>query len=130
MAPHTPKASPNSTEAANMFDILARNDGFWWPYRTLSKVLLQTQRNAIGYLEANHRLLDAAQRIIRAQQDLASEISEAVLNAMVKSGNPQSERALDPSEVNQIFDRAVTGLRELNQAWIDAQTHSLDSMRS
>ena len=105
------------------------NDAFWWPFRTFSKALLQTQSNSHAYLEANRRLFDEMRSIIRKQQDLAIDISDSVLNAMTKN-NPKGGNALNPSEVNQVFDLAVTRMRELGEAWIDVQVRSLDAMRS
>jgi hypothetical protein len=124
---HTPNDSSSSSEGDAAFGMF--NEVFW-PYRALSKALLQTQRNAIGYFEANRQLCAELRLIIRREHDLVSEISKSLLKAMANSGNPNyGTRVLDPNEVNEIFDRAVTGMRELSQAWMDAQTHSLDTMR-
>jgi hypothetical protein len=124
---HTPNGSLSDSEsdaAIRMFNEL------WWPYRTLSQALLQTQRNATGYLEANRRLLGTLRHIIRKEQDLAAEISESLLKAMSPSGNPNCARMIfDPNRVNEIFNRATSGMRELSQVWIEAQTHSLNTMR-
>jgi hypothetical protein len=133
MTPHVSKAPPIGTESetANPFDIFAKHDGFWWPFRTVSKALLRTQRNTAAYLEANRRLIDEMRNMVRKEQDLAVEISESIFKALSKSSKAASGgAALDPKEVNEMFDRAMTGMRELSEAWVDVQVRSLDAMRS
>jgi hypothetical protein len=92
-------------------DLSAKNELMWWPYRSVSRALLQTQRNAAAYLEANQQLVEGMQAIVRQEQTLVSELSETAFNT------------------NDIFLRAMRGIRELGEAWIDAQLRSLNIMR-
>ena len=126
---NVPREEADGTDGP--FYYLAKNEGFWWPYRSLSKALLQTQRNSLAYLEANRRLIDAMRSIIRREQDLVYEVSETALIAACKIGSRMDDRApAERSEANEAFDRAMTGIRELGEAWIDAQVRSLDTMRA
>jgi hypothetical protein len=109
---------------------LDRSESFWWPYRAVAKALLRTQDNSLAYIEANRRLIDAMRNILRKEQDLAFEISEAVLAVSRKSGLRTADEApSQANEVNEAFDRAMSGIRELGEAWIDAQVRSLDTIR-
>ena len=124
-----PREEADGTDGT--FYYFAKNEGFWWPYRSLSKALLQTQRNSLAYLEANRRLIDAMRSIIRREQDLVCEVSETVLATACKVGCSRDDAtSAERSEVNEAFGRAMTGIRELGEAWIDAQVRSLDTMRA
>jgi hypothetical protein len=111
-----------------MFNLFAKNDGFWWPYRSFAKALLRTQKNTSAYLEANRKLIDEMREIIRKEQDFALEISRKTISEIDLS--PKGGIATDRSEVNAIFEQATLGLRELGEAWMNAQIRSLDAMRS
>lgn len=124
----TPDGEFNGTDS--MFDLFAQNEGFWWPFRAVSKALLLTQRNSTAYIEANRRLIDEMRNIIRKEQDLVLELSETALSTAFRAGTRNDERTSNErDEVTEVFDRAATGIRELSEAWIDAQVRSLDLMR-
>jgi hypothetical protein len=113
------------------FNIFARNECFWWPFRAVSSALLQTQQNSEAYLEANRHLIDAMRNIIRKEHNLAFELSERVLGTVCKIGMRTNGNApLESGEMSEVFDRAMSGVRELGEAWIDAQVRSLDVMRA
>ena len=119
------KENTEREEAEARFDFFPGGEAMWWPFRSVSKALLQTQSNALAYLEANRRLIDEMRNILRKEQVLVIELSEAVLK---KSASPGA--IAGPGDVNEMFGRAVMGIRELGEAWIDAQVRSLDTMRS
>jgi hypothetical protein len=114
--------------SSEMFNFFTSPEAMWWPFRTVSKALLQTQSNAIAYLEAQRRLIDEMQNIVRKEQNLVLELSETALATISKSGAPHAAGS-ESAEVNEMFDRAMCGIRELGEAWIDAQVRSLDIMR-
>jgi hypothetical protein len=106
----TPALESDETDRLRFF---VRNEAFWWPFRAVSEALLQTQHSSAAYLEANRRLVDEARNIIRKEHDLLLELSET-----------------GRSEANKAFNRALTGIRELGEAWIDAQIRSLATMHA
>jgi hypothetical protein len=110
-----------------MLNLFAKNDGFWWPHRSLARALLCTQGNASAYVEANRKLLDEMRSIVRKEQDLALEISQKALEAISAT---ESSAVPDAPEVNAVFERAINGLRSLGEDWMNAQLRSLDAMRS
>jgi len=115
----------------SLFNLFAKNDGFWWPYRSFAKALFGTQKNASAYLEANRKLMDEMRDIVRKEQDLALAISQKMLGGAADANGPLNGGMMSgASEVNAMFERATTGLREIGQAWVDAQVRSLDAMRS
>lgn len=128
MTVHAHKAGKvhNGADANPLFNLFAKNDGFWWPYRSFAKALMETQKDASAYLEANRTLMDEIRDIVRKEQDLSLEISSQMLEGVTKNGKGGIP---DPSEVNAMFDRAIASLRELGEAWMDAQVRSLDAMR-
>jgi hypothetical protein len=125
----TPAQNTQTEGADGLFDFFARSEGMWWPFRSVSKALLQTQSNALAYLEANRRLLDEMRNIVRKEQNLVIELSETALKSVSKPGSPSGITAGEPADVNEMFGRAMVGIRELGEAWIDAQVRSLDMMR-
>ena len=134
MTAQTSKANTPSVDAGgedSLFHFFSRNESFWWPFRAVAKALLQTQQNSAAYIEANRRLIDEMRSIIRKEQNLVFELSESALLTACKVGmlaDPSAQ--IDKAEVNEVFDRAMTGIRELGEAWIDAQVRSLDAMRA
>jgi hypothetical protein len=116
----------NGAEANDpLFNLFAKNDGFWWPYRSLAKALMETQKDASAYLEANRKMINEIRDIVRKEQDLSLQISSQLLEGVMENGRARP----DPSEVNAMFDRAIASLRELGEAWMEAQVRSLDAMR-
>src|SRR6185295_3727551 len=106
MTLHTNKISKahEGTAAINpMFNLFAKNDGFWWPYRSFAKALLGTQKNTLAYLEANRKLIDDMRDIIRKEQELALEISQKTIKGLSEIGfSPKA--GIATSEVNEIFE--------------------------
>jgi hypothetical protein len=129
---HKNEKQHNGPDANNsLFNLFAKHEGFWWPYRSFAKALLGTQKNASAYLEANRKLMDEMRDIVRKEQDVALEISEKTLERAAETSRPPNGGTMSgDSEVYAMFERATTGLREIGQAWVDAQVRSLDAMRS
>lgn len=124
----TPAQNTEPDGPDSMFNFFSRSEGMWWPFRSVSKALLQTQTNALAYLEANRRLLDEMRKIVRKEQDLVIELSETALKTVSKPGTMSGITVVD-GDVNEMFGRAMSGIREIGEAWIDAQVRSLDMMR-
>jgi hypothetical protein len=117
--------------ANGAFDLFTKNEMMWSPYWSVAKALLRTQRNTFAYLEANRRLLDAIRTFVRQEQNLALEISDMVLKTMSAPGlRPNSDSISPCADINGAFDRALAGIRELGEFWIDAQMRSINVMRS
>src|SRR5262245_44786203 len=106
--------------------LFSKNEGFWWLYRSIAEALMKTQVDASAYLETNRQLMDEIRDIIRKEQDLSLEISNRMLKGTTENGAPALH---DASEVNAMFDRAMEGMRELGEAWMNAQLRQLDVMR-
>ena len=118
----------NRTEGT--FDLFTKSE-LMWPYWSVAKALLRTQRNTFAYLEANRRLADAMRTFVRQEQNLALEISDLVLKTMSAGGlRPNSDTVSPSADINGAFDRALAGIRDLGQFWIDAQVRSINVMRS
>ena len=134
MTAHAHKAERGQSESGSgsfPFNLLIRDDSAWWPYRSIAKSVLETQKNAHACLEVNRKLMDFMRDMFRKGQDLAFEMSEKTLEGMSETGwLPKSAAMPGASEVNAMFERATTGLQEISQAWMDAQAHSFDVMRS
>jgi hypothetical protein len=103
----------------------------FWPYRTFSRALLRSHDGFSTYLEANRKLADEMREIIRREQDLILEISEKVLQRMSATPASGENPAIIPSaEIDEIYDSALTGMRELGKAFAEAQVRSLETLRS
>ena len=127
MAAHAKTDRDNGLSANNpMLQLFSANEGFMWPYRSFAKTLMQTQMGAWAYLEANRKLTDQVLDLVRKEQDLSLEMSSKVLKKVVGSDSPSVR---DLSDMNVMFQRAFEGMRELGEAWMTAQMHSLDVVR-
>jgi len=98
----------------------------WWPYQSLSKSLLQTHRNASALIEINRRLADEMRNIARREQDFVFELSERILNRKTENDSKRTE-AMPPETVDEIFESAISGMRQFNQAVIEAQVRSIEA---
>jgi hypothetical protein len=118
---HTGSDANNS-----LLHLFSKNASFWSPYRSFAEALMETQLDASAYLEANRKLMDEIRDIVRREQDLSLEISSRMLKRTTESGGLALH---DASQVNAMFDRAIEGVRELSEAWKNAQMRSLEVMR-
>lgn len=112
--------------AANLF---ARNDLLMWPYKSLSKVLIRTQQDFSTFIEVNRKLADEMREIIRREQDLVMQISERMLQRMGSPEDGEGKPVIPAAEMEEIYDSAVAGIRELGKAVADAQIRSIESLR-
>jgi hypothetical protein len=127
MAAHAKTDRDHGPSANNpMLQLFATNEGFLWPYRSFAKTLMQTQMGAWAYLEANRKLTNQVLDLVRKEQDLSLEMSSKVLKKVAGSDGPSVR---DLSDVNAMFQHAFEGMRELSEAWMTAQMHSLDVVR-
>jgi len=102
-----------------LFNPFAGIDRFWWSYPSFAKALLDAQQCASALLEANGKLMEE-------MGHLSLQISRQMLDGANGSNRPAMSRS---SDVNSIFDCAITNWRELGDAWMNAQIRSLDAIR-
>src|SRR5690348_14282154 len=126
MAVHAQKTDRNNNGLSGknpLLQLFSMNEGFMWPYRSFANALMETQMGALAYLEANRKLTDQVLDIVRKEQDLSLELSTKMLKGVAGNDGPSVR---DLSEVNAVFARAFEGVRELGEAWVNAQMRSLD----
>ena len=105
--------------------LLSQSELVWWPYQSLSKSLLQTHYNASALIEINRVLVDEMCNIARREQDFVFELSERILSRKANGGT--RAEVLPPETVDEIFETAISGLRQFNQAVVDAQIRSIEA---
>ena len=136
MAPEDSKARRNSTERTAErkiendipFNLLAQSELMWGPYRSLSKALLHTHHNCSALVQINRKLADEFRDIARREQDFVLELSEKILHRRAESeGSPKRANLLPAESVDEIFESAISGVREFGQALVDAQIHSIEA---
>lgn len=110
------------------FNILAQNELIWWPYQSLSKTLLRTHHNTLALLEVNRMLADEMRDIARREQDFVLNLSEKILNRK-PDGDGKRAEMLPPEAVDEIFETAISGIRQFGQAVADAQVRSIETFR-
>ena len=120
------QAKGGKAPAANLF---ARNDLLMWPYKSLSKALIRTQQDFSTFIEVNRKLADEMREIIRREQDLVMQISEKMLQRIGSSEDGDGKPVIPAAEMEEIYDSAVAGIRELGKAVADAQIRSIESLR-
>jgi hypothetical protein len=138
LTPHEAKSRTESKErkvetknnASPMFDIMARSDLMLWPYRALSKALLRTQSDLTAFVEVNRKLADEMRDIVRREQDLVLDISEKLLTRATSAANGGTSPVIPSAELEEIYDSAVAGIRDLGKAVADAQIRSIESLRN
>jgi hypothetical protein len=111
------------------FNILSQNELVWWPYQSLSKSLLRTHYNTLTLLESNRSLVDEMHDIARRQQDFVFNLSEKILNRRADGGDGKRVNVLPPETVDEIFETAISGIRQFGQAVADAQVRSIEVFR-
>lgn len=113
-------------KSANLLPLqhLSQSELVWWPYQSLSKSLLQTHHNAAALLDINRMLVDEMRAIARREQDFVFELSERIINRKA-----EGKQDMPPETVDEIFETAISGLRQFNQAVVDAQVRSIEEFR-
>ncbi|MGH6827951.1 MAG: hypothetical protein ACREFW_03465 [Rhizomicrobium sp.] len=112
------------------FNLLSQSELTWWPYRSLSKTLLQTHHNAAALLEINRALADEMREIARREQDFVLNLSERIFSEKNEGDNPTRRVGFfSPQAVDEIFETAITGIRQFGQAMADAQVRSIEVFR-
>jgi hypothetical protein len=105
--------------------LVSKSELVWWPYQSLSKSLLQTHHNAAALLEVNRMLADEMRDIARREQDFVFELSERILKRRAQDG--RTAELMQAETVDELFRNAIAGLRQFNQAVIDAQVRSIQA---
>ncbi|HKD23841.1 MAG TPA: hypothetical protein VKB71_17615 [Rhizomicrobium sp.] len=117
-------------EAAWPFAAHFDNDQLWAPYRAASKMLLESQRNMAAIMEIQRKLADEYLQIVRREQDLMHDTFEKILHRCADGeGLPTGVGTLTSESFTELYESAVSSLRELGKAMTDAQTQSLDVLR-
>lgn len=111
-------------------ELLAKNDLMLWPYKSLSKALIRTQHDFSTFVEVNRKLADEMREIVRREQDLVMQISEKMLQRFSSPEESEGKPMIPAAEIEEIYDSAVEGIRELGKAVADAQIRSIESLRS
>ena len=99
-------------------------DLMWQPYLTMSHALLFSQQNLFGFIAVNRELAEEMQAIFRRSRDLAIKISEKTLERAYPSRTMMSA-----SELDELYDFAVSGMREVGDAALAAQLRSIETLR-
>jgi len=115
-----PSSGASGAGAAARFEGGAAAGLLMLPYAEISRALLRAHRNAMAMTEANRALAARLQDVLRRQQDLTMQIAEEAVE-QAKGGAPMSPAA--------IFDHAAAAVRELGEAYIDAQLAALRELR-
>lgn len=121
------RTTNRSSSARAPLQIVNQDELLWWPYRSLSRALLQTHRNTVAFVQINRTLLDELGDISRRQQDFVLDVSEKVLATAThkrdaQNANPQAEK------INEVYQVAVAGMREFGQAVADAHVRSVEAL--
>lgn len=91
------------------------------PYADFSHALIRAHHDAHALAAANRVLADSLRDVMRRQQDIAFELTEAALSAS-QAGTLSTPAA--------IIDRAAQAVREVGEAIIDAQLEALRLLQS
>ena len=106
------------------------NDQMWAPYRAASKMLLESHRNMAAIMEIQRKFADEYLEIVRREQDLMHDAFEKILHRCADGeGLPTGVGTLTSESFAELYESAVSSLRELGQAMTNAQTQSLDVLR-
>src|SRR6185503_6234216 len=127
-----PQSRNGAPKAENIlpFNLLSQSELVWWPYRSLSRSLLQTHHNTSAMLEINRLLADEMRNIARREQDFLLNLSEQIFNRKNdRDGASKRVNFLPPETVDEIFETAISGIRQFGQAVADAQIRSLEAFR-
>jgi hypothetical protein len=133
MSPADPKSGESglfSGETAWPFAGHFDNDQLWAPYRAASKMLLESHRNMAAMMEIQRKLADDYLQIVRREQDLMHDAFGKILHRCADGeGLPAGVGTLTSESFTEIYESALSSLRELGKAMTEAQTQSLDVLR-
>jgi hypothetical protein len=119
-------SSPHRNDNLLPLHLLSQSELVWWPYQSLSKNLLQTHHNASALVEINRVLADEMRNLARREQDFVFELSERILNRKPEADGKR-QNVMPPETMDEIFQTAISGLRQFNQAVVDAQVRSIEA---
>lgn len=130
-APESMTDNGPGNQKAGPFDVFGHYELMWWPYRSLSKALLRTHGNLTAFMTVNRKLADEMREIIRKEQDLVLQISEKMLHRAASARDDGGVESFNRvGEIEDLYDSAVAGIRELGKAVADAQVRSIESLRA
>ena len=125
--PFDSQADSSSHKNDNLFPLLlSQSELVWGPYQSLSKSLIQTHHNVSALIEINRVLADEMRSLARREQDFVFELSERILNRKA-GGDSKRAEVMPPETMDEIFETAISGLRQFNQAVVDAQVRSIEA---
>jgi len=88
--------------------------------------MLQTQRDATALMAANREFQDEIRRINRREHELAMDLLERIAADRARRLAENADATL--SETEEIFERAISYVRDLGGQLIDAQVRALETM--
>jgi len=109
--------------------VLANSELALWPYRSFAKALLQAHDNLAAFVDMNRKLADEFQDIVRREQNLVMQVSEKFLRR-VSDSNAKNEgkNFLPTEEIEEIYDSAMNGIREIGKVVAEAQIRSMETL--
>lgn len=127
--PHA--ATAQSSPIPGFLDVMKSSEAMWWPYRSFAETLLRAHNNFAAFVTVNRKLADEMRQIIRREQDLVMQMSEKMLQrATTIDGHVETKLFAPTAELEEIYDTAVNGIRELGKAVADAQIRSIETLRA
>jgi len=120
-----PATDTKSNGSQSALEVLLESELMWQPYRAMSRVLLQTHLNLAAHMAVNRNLAREMQAILMRAQDMALRMSErAIVRMSMTSGQP-----ISTNEIEEMYDFAADGIRELGEATVAAQIRSIEMLR-
>lgn len=96
--------------------------------RMLSDNILRTSRNMRTLADANRKLLDDMQAIIRRQQDFAFDLTEKLLKDVPGEEGSASQKAKRyRKSFAELFESTSTAMRDLSSVFADAQAATVNN---
>jgi hypothetical protein len=91
----------------------------------MSRVLLLTHKNLSAYAAANRSLASEIEPILTRAQEMAMWISEKAVARM----STNVSQPISGEELEEMYDYATKGIRELGEATVAAQVRSIEILR-
>jgi hypothetical protein len=102
----------------------------WAPYRTACRFLLEAHHQTTAMMDINRKLTEEYLAIAHREQALMHEAVEKVLHRLADgSGPPTGVGTVTTESLAEFYESAVSGLRELADAMVEAQSRSMEALQ-
>jgi hypothetical protein len=110
--------------------ILYQSELLWWPYRSFARFMLPNCHNTTALMQISRRFADEVRDIVRREQDFVFDQQERFFRRSSKdNGTVQEAGPFGADTFEELYESAISSVREFTKAIADAQVRSIEALR-